>query len=268
MEGINNNNLQGLGLHAEVENVTPLKTIRKTVVLTTKELGNIINTLMKGTFSDYKGTSFRLEKGIVVPILWFDSNQNYGSKGTIKGMVRTTEADQNTQTQSNSQKWGNKFNQTNQLNTGKFTPFKLSKEAKEILSKFNTFGLSWNQMVGFRSQTPRQGYFNGTGATETTMKVSGLDVQAILKAIYGETQPVDFDNVEHRMEYVLMFKQFIDPDMTRTAGYNMGMPMIENDADGDRRTMLLELTMTDWNVTNELSSIIGLYPVNDNPPII
>lgn len=266
MAGINNNNNLGEGLHTVVENVTPLKTIRKTVVLTTKELGNIINTLMKGTFSDYKGTSFRLQAGVVVPILWFDTTQNYDCKGTVKAMVQSNSKQQN-QNQTSSQKWGNTFRRTNNQLKGNFQPFELSKEAKEILSNYNTFGYNWNNMVGFRDQTPRQGYISGTGVKETCLKVTGLDVQAILKEIYGETQSVDFDTKEHPMDYRLTFKQYIDPEMART-GYNGMMPIVENDADGDRRTMLLELTMTDMYVTNELSSLIGLYPVNDNPPII
>lgn len=265
MAGINMNNNNGLGgLHAEVENVTPLKTIRKTVVLTTKELGSIINTLMKGIFSDYKGTSFKMQSGKIIPILWFNSTEMFDCKGSIKAMIKTADK-ANNKNISNNKKWDNSFNRTNRQAKGNFEPFELSKEAKEILSKFNTFGCNWNdnRVVGFRDQTPRQGYISGTGLKETSMKVTGLDVEAILKEIYGETQVVDFDDKEHPMEYVLVFKQYIDPDM------NMFNPMqIQNDADGDRRTMLLELTMTDKYVANELSSLVGLYPVNDNPPII
>lgn len=263
MAGINNNNNGLGGLHAEVENVTPLKTIRKTVVLTTKELGGIINTLMKGIFSDYKGTSFKMQSGKIIPILWFNSTETFDCKGSIKAMVKSADKSNNKNV-SSSQKWNNTFNRTNRQARGNFEPFELSMEAKEILSKFNTFGYNWNNMVGFRDQTPRQGYISGTGIKETSMKVTGLDVEAILKEIYGATQAVDFDDKEHPMEYVLVFKQYIDPEMNV---YNNPM-QIQNDADGDRRTMLLELTMTDRYVTNELSTLIGLYPVNDNPPII
>lgn len=267
MEGIKRT-IEVNGIEVQVKEQPALKIVRQVNLITTREMANVINGIMKGIFSDYRGTGFRLVNGKLMPLFWFDVNERTDCTGLIKGMVASEEKE-NKHEDDTSQKWANTFNNMNRRISGKYTPYKLSDGAKEVLGIFNPLNYKWNSLVSFRDRTPQQGTIYGTPTKETLMKVSGLDIISILKFIYGETREVDFDerNPVHRMEYRLMFKNYLDDnDHLQLVGVP-GMRIMGNDEDGDRRNMLFELNITDVDVANQISGGVGLYPANDTAPI-
>lgn len=255
------------GVTFDIPEFAPIKVAGRIEFLSSKELGTRITSFMKDMFKDYKGTSIKLENGVVQPILWFSRSSKDG-RGSIEAMGIN---DYENNDESSAARWTQTFGRMNNMINGRNRPFKLTKEAKDILKAFapsNNGKVEWDKHVKFRDEVPQQNYFTQNQSRETLMKVTGLDLGRILSVIHGPSDEVDFDdkNKVHNMSYDITFVQMLHPENIQLQYNSFGM-LIPNDEDGVKENMLLKLTITDVNVMNDVAPMLGAYPSAGNVPM-
>ena len=246
------------GVEFKVNEIAPMKTCGYLEFINSKDLCMRITSFFKDIFKDYKGTSLKLVNGKVVPVLWFSMASTTG-RGPVSAMI------ENQYSNSDKERWSSTFTRMNNVITGKNRPFTISKEAKDILVTFTNGKPDWNQLVSFREERPQQSFYSMNQNKETLMKVSGLDLNAMLLVIHGDKKEVEFDNKkqEHYLCYDVTFVQNLRPEVPQQ--FNAyGAIGVRQDDDCVREEMLLKITSIDRNALDEVAASMGAYPDSGN----
>ena len=246
------------GVEFKVNNTSTMKTCGYLEFITSKDLCMRLTSFFKDTFKDYKGTSLKLVNGKVVPVLWF-SMANTSGRGLFTAMV------ENQYSNSDKERWSSTFTRMNNVITGKNKPFTISKEAKDILVAFTNGKPDWNQLVSFREERPQQSFYSMNNNKETLMKVSGLDLSAMLLVIHGDKKEVEFDNKKevHNFCYDVTFVQNLRPEVPQQFNIYNAVGVRQDD-DCVREEMLLKITSIDRNALDEVAASMGAYPDSGN----
>lgn len=220
----------------------PFDGMVKSKLMTTKDLGVLINSLFKSIFFDYEGSTVIVENGGINVALYFrdrgtDDGQRY------RGVIPTVAPKSANQTSIKER--------IIRLNaSAKGNSYMLSQEAKDILTEFvfsrhginKNAQIDWNQYV---SEVIEGGGMFG-GVQTINVKVSNIDVMKVLRKLYGNKSD----------------DSFVD--------YNISIikPVINGMNQGIYQNFLISVQQLQNSDVERLAEQLGMMPSGGNIPII